>query len=46
MGDTRQPKCVMLGEMMGGADCVRSQEKQWMGCFLVDLRAFGINVDQ
>ena len=30
----------------GGAGCVGSQEKEWMGCFLVDLRAFGINADQ
>ena len=22
------------------------QEKQWMGCFVDDLRAFGINADQ
>ena len=22
------------------------QEKEWMGCFMDDLRAFGINVDQ
>ena len=22
------------------------QEKEWMGCFLDDLRAFGINADQ
>ena len=26
---------------MGGG-----QEKEWMGCFLDDLRAFGINADQ
>ena len=31
----------------GGTDCVGGQEKEeWMGCFLDDLRAFGINVDQ
>ena len=29
----------------GGAGCVRGQEKEWMGCFLDDLRAFGINAD-
>ena len=23
----------------------RGQEKKWMGCFLNDLRAFGINAD-
>ena len=46
MEDTRLPKCVMFGEMVGGAGCVGSQEKEWMGCFLDDLRAFGINADQ
>ena len=46
MEDTRLPKCVVLGELMGGAGCVRSQENEWMSCFLDDLRAFGINVDQ
>ena len=46
MEDTRLPKCVMFGEMVGGASCVEGQEKEWMGCFLDDLRAFGINADQ
>ena len=40
MEDTRLPKCVMFGEIIGG------QGKEWMGCFLDDLRAFGINADQ
>ena len=44
--DTRLPKRVMFGEMVGGADCVGGQEKEWMGCFLEDLRAFCINADQ
>ena len=44
--DTRLPKCVVLGELARGAGCVGSQEKKWMGCFLDDLRAFGINADQ
>ena len=44
--DTRLPKCVMSGELVGGASCVGGQEKEWMGCFLDDLRAFGINADQ
>ena len=44
--DTRLPKCLMLGELVGGADCVGGQEKEWMGCFLDDLRAFSINADQ
>ena len=43
---TRLPKCVLFGEMVGGAGCVGGQEKEWMGCFLDDLRAFGINADQ
>ena len=47
MEDTRSlPKCVMFGEMVGGAGYVGGQEKEWMGCFLDDLRAFGINADQ
>ena len=43
---TRQSKCVMFGELVGGAGCVGGQEKEWMGCFLDDLRAFGNNADQ
>ena len=46
MEDTRLPKCVMFGELVGGAGCVGGQEKEWMGCFLDDLRAFVINADQ
>ena len=46
MEDTRLPKCVMFGEVVGGAGCVGGQEKEWMGCFLDDLRAFGISADQ
>ena len=46
MEDTRQPKCVMFGELVGGADCVGRQDKEWMGYFLDDLRGFGINVNQ
>ena len=46
MEDTRLPKCVVFGEMLGGAGCLGGQEKEWMGCFLDDLRAFGINADQ
>ena len=30
----------------GGASCVGGQEKEWMGCFLDDLRAFGTNADR
>ena len=46
MEDTRRPKCVMFREMVGGAGCVGGQEKEWMGCFLHDVRAFGINIDE
>ena len=46
MEDTRLPKCVMFVDMVGGAGCVGGQEKEWMGCFLDDLRALGINADQ
>ena len=46
MEDTKLPKCVMFGEMVGGAGCVGGQEKNWLGCLLDDLRAFGINADQ
>ena len=46
MEDTRLPKCVMFGELAGSASCVGGQEKEWMGCFLDDLRAFGINAHQ
>ena len=28
------------------AGCVGGQEKEWMGCFLDDLRAFGIDAEQ
>ena len=41
--NTRLPKCVMFGELEGGAGCVGVQGKEWMGCFLDGLTAFGIN---
>ena len=46
MEDTRLPTCVMFGELVGGAGCVGGQDKRLIGCFLDDLRAFGINADQ
>ena len=46
MEDTRLPKCVMCGEVVEGAGCVRGQEKEWMGCFLDDLKAFSFNAKQ
>ena len=36
----------MFRVLMEGAGCVGGQEKRWMGCFLDDLRDFGINADQ
>ena len=46
MEGTRLPKCVMFGELVGGAGCVGGQEKGWMGYFLDDLRAFGVSANQ
>ena len=46
MKDTRLPKCVMFGELVGGAGCVGGQKKEWMECLLDDLRALGINADK
>ena len=46
MEDTRLPKCVMFRELVGYAGCVGGQDKEWVGCFLDDFRAFGINADQ
>ena len=46
MKDTGLPKCVMFGELVRGAGCVGGRKKEWMGCFLDDLRAFGTNADQ
>ena len=31
MGDTRLPKCVMFGELVGGAGCVRAMIKSGWG---------------
>ena len=44
--DTRLPKCVMFGELVGGAGCVGDQEKEWTGCFLDDLRVLGIKTSE
>ena len=46
MENTRLPKCMISGELVGGAGCVGGQEIDWTGCFLVGLRVFGINADQ
>ena len=45
MKDTRLPKCVMFGELVGGAVSSGGQEKEWMGYLLDDFRVFGINPD-
>ena len=45
MEDTRLPKSVMFGELVGGVGCVGDQEKVGMGRLLDDLRAFGSNAD-
>ena len=46
MEDTRLPKRVMFGELVGGAVSSEGQEKEWMRCLLGDLRDFGIKTDQ
>ena len=46
MEDTKLPKCAMFGELVGSAGCVGGQEKEWTGCLLDNLKAFGINADQ
>ena len=33
MENLRLPKCVMFGELVGGAGCVRDQEREWMVVF-------------
>ena len=46
MEDTRLPKCVMFGKLVGSAGSAGGQEKKWMGCLLDDLRVFGIHLDK
>ena len=46
MEDARLPRCMMFGELVGGAGCVGGQEKEGIGCFLDDLKVFGINANQ
>ena len=36
----------MFGEIVGCAGSAGGQEKECMGCFLDELRTFGINADQ
>ena len=42
----RLPKCVILEELVGGAGCVRGQEKLWIGCLLDNLRALSVITNQ
>ena len=47
MEDMRLQECVIFGELVGAVGCVGVPgEKDWMECFLDDLRAFGIYTDQ
>ena len=46
MEDTRLPKYVIFGGLVGGAGCGGEQEEEWTGCLLDDLRASGISADQ
>ena len=49
MEDTSLPKCVMFGELVGGAGCVWAPRKKsgWgVSWTTTSLRIFGINADQ
>ena len=46
MEETKLPKRVMFGELVGGAGSAGVKEKEWMGCLLDDLRVFGIHPDK
>ena len=53
MENTRPPKAVIFGELVGGGGLrgregkrVDGMENEWVGYFLDDLRAFGNNADQ
>ena len=37
MENTKLSKCVVFGELVGGAGCVGKKEKEWVGCLLDDL---------
>ena len=43
---TRLRKCVVFIELVDCAGCVGGRGREWMGYFLDDFRAFGINADQ
>ena len=46
MEDTRLPKIGNFGELVGGTCCVGGQGKEWIGYLMVDLRVFGMSLDQ
>ena len=46
MEETRLPKCVVFGELVGGAGSAGGQEKKRMGSLLDELRVFGIHPDK
>ena len=46
MEGTKLTKCVMFGELVESAGCVKGREKEWMRYFLDDLRTFDINAEQ
>ena len=46
MKDMRLLKCVIFGDLVGGAGCVGGQGKVWMRCPLDDFRAYGIIADR
>ena len=46
MEDTKLPKCVMFGELVGGAGFVGGGGKVWVGYLLYDFIAFGITAHQ
>ena len=46
MENTRLPKCVIFGELVGDAGSAGGQEKECMGCLLDNLRVYGIHPDK
>ena len=46
MENTKLPKCVMFGELVGGTGCLGVHGKEGIACFLDYLGTFGINADQ
>ena len=41
MEDTKLPKCVMFGELVGSTGCVGGQERECMGCCFLDAATRG-----